>query len=192
MKFNMDNEKFQNRYRIASARAQWHAYDGGAYFVTINTYNHIHYFGEIANGEMQMSAIGRFTWNSLQQASIHYPYANIPIFTIMPDHLHAIVFIDENKIPDNKRRDAARHVSTDIHGTTGNAGKNAKMQNIANQSGWLSVCIGGIKSAITKYARENNINFAWQTRFYDRIIRDTDEMDRIILYINDNIANWKP
>jgi arginyl-tRNA synthetase len=37
------------------------------------------------------------------------------------------------------------------------------MQKIANMQGWLSVAIGNIKFAITKSARENNLEFAWQT-----------------------------
>lgn len=40
-------EKFQNKYRVPSARAPWHGYNGGVYFVTICTQNREHYFGEI-------------------------------------------------------------------------------------------------------------------------------------------------
>ena len=42
-------EKFQNRFRIPSARANWHDYNGGVYFVTICTKNREHYFGEITH-----------------------------------------------------------------------------------------------------------------------------------------------
>lgn len=48
-------DKFQNTYRIPSARADWHGYGGGVYFVTICTQNREHYFGEIMRecyGEM--------------------------------------------------------------------------------------------------------------------------------------------
>lgn len=77
---------------------------------------------------------------------------------------------------------AARHVYT--------GEKNAKMHEIANQSGWFSVCIAGIKSAITKSAHENNIDFDWQSRFHDHIIRDTAEMNCITFYIQNNISRW--
>lgn len=43
------NKKFQNRYRIPSARAAWHDYNGGLYFVTVCTKNRKHFFGEITN-----------------------------------------------------------------------------------------------------------------------------------------------
>ncbi len=54
-------EKFRNRYRIPSARASWWDYThSGAYFVTLNTDNKKnHYFGQILNARMQLSAIGQ-------------------------------------------------------------------------------------------------------------------------------------
>ena len=35
------------------------------------------------------------------------------------------------------------------------------------------------------------IPFAWQARFYDHIIRNQDEMDRIVRYIGNNVAKWE-
>ena len=63
-------------------------------------------------------------------------------------------------------------------------------QQIANMQGWLSVTIGGLKRAITHFANKNKISFAWQSRFYDRIVRDTDELNRIAAYIENNVAQW--
>lgn len=65
------------------------------------------------------------------------------------------------------------------------------MQKIANFQGRLSTMIGGFKQSVTRYARQNNIPFAWQTRFHDHIIRDTDEMNRIAKYIENNVAKWE-
>jgi putative transposase len=49
-------EKFRNKYRIASARAQWWDYGrNGLYFITICTANREHYFGKIVNGKMILS-----------------------------------------------------------------------------------------------------------------------------------------
>jgi hypothetical protein len=67
---------------------------------------------------------------------------------------------------------------------------NPTMQSIADMQGWLSVVIGGIKSAVTKFANENNIEFAWQTRFDDRIIRNQGAMNKIADYIENNVARW--
>ncbi len=46
--------KYQNKYRIPSARMKGYDYGrNGAYFITICTDNRIHYFGEIVKGEIK-------------------------------------------------------------------------------------------------------------------------------------------
>ena len=35
----MSDEKFKGKYRIPTARAKWHCYNGGCYFITICTMN---------------------------------------------------------------------------------------------------------------------------------------------------------
>ncbi len=60
----------------------------------------------------------------------------------------------------------------------------------APQSKNLSSIIRGYKSAVTTYARQNNILFDWQSRFYDHIIRSQDEYIKIANYIINNPANW--
>jgi hypothetical protein len=64
------------------------------------------------------------------------------------------------------------------------------MRDIRKQQGVLSAVIGGIKSAVTKYAGENGIEFAWQTRFNDHIIRNQEAMNQIANYIENNVARW--
>ena len=195
----MSDEKFKNKYRIPSARATWHDYGGGAYFITVCTKNRVHYFGEIMRNEnneqtIELSSIGKYLQNNLQNINEHYPYAEIPLFVVMPNHWHAIVFIDGEKTPYQRRsaenitdrqcRDGARPVST-TEPTT-----NENMQKINAWKGWLSVVIGGIKSSTTKFTNENNFDFAWQTRFDDHIIRNQSEMNRIADYIENNVALW--
>ena len=89
----MSDNRWQNKYRIESARASWHDYDGGSYFITICTKDREHFFGEIVDGEMVLSDIGKYADEQFKNVSSHYPYAEIPLWTIMPNHLHAIVII---------------------------------------------------------------------------------------------------
>ena len=189
----MSDEKFQNQYRIKSARATWHDYGDGAYFVTINTKDRKHYFGEIENALMNLSEIGKYATENLQKINDHYLYAEIPLFVVMPNHVHAIVLIDRHcrdvapnvstETDDTRCKDVARNVSTE---TT----KNEKMVEIAKHQSLLCVTMRGFKSAVTKFANENGIHFAWQTRFHDHIIRNQDEMNRIADYIQNNPATW--
>ena len=55
----------------------------------------------------------------------------------------------------------------------------------------LSSIVRGIKIGTSVYACRNNIPFAWQARFHDRIIRDQEEMNRIAEYIENNVARWE-
>ena len=69
--------------------------------------------------------------------------------------------------------------------------KNEEMQRRSYCCGRLSRIIGQYKSAVTKYANENNIPFAWQPRFHDHIIRNWTEMYRIAQYIQYNPLKWE-
>ncbi|MBQ2051276.1 MAG: hypothetical protein II495_03430 [Paludibacteraceae bacterium] len=178
----MSSDLYRNKYRIPSARATWHDYNGGAYFVTICTRDMEHYFGEIVSGEMNMTEIGEYVQQCIKNIPQHNTYANVPAFVVMPNHVHLIVIIDDENA-DSICRDVPWRVST--------YGKNETMQTIANQQGRLSTMIGGFKQSVTRYANANSISFAWQTRFHDRIIRDHDEMNRIAEYIENNVARWE-
>ena len=90
----MSEERFQNLYRISSARAKWHDYNGGMYFITLCTQNREHFFGEIQNGVMHLTEIGKYTQDCVQDIPSHNPYAEIPLFVIMPNHIHLVVTID--------------------------------------------------------------------------------------------------
>lgn len=59
--------KFNNKYRIPSARLKdWDYRNHAAYFITICTKSSQHFFGDIQNGEMQLSAIGQIAEKNWQ------------------------------------------------------------------------------------------------------------------------------
>ncbi len=200
----MNTDKFQNKYRIPSARAVWHNYNGGEYFVTICTAQREHYFGKIQNGEMVYTALGHYAIENLERINAHYPYCQIPLFVVMPNHIHAIVVIDDvhnnGNIPDDvhNKSDDVHNKSDDVHivSTVGqqrlkNAVVDEKMQSISHQRGRLSTAMGGVKRAITRFANENKIIFGWQTRFHDHIVRNQNEMNTIADYITHNPLRWE-
>lgn len=157
---NPQNENFKYR---KSPRASFHNYSGGIYLITICTNNKIHYFGEITNGKMQLSDIGIFAQKALDDLHTHYKYAQVPLFVVMPNHVHIIICIDEYK---NK----PQHMPT--HRTA------------------LSVVIGGFKQSVTCFARRNNIDFCWQGRYHDHIIRGIKDGNKIADYIKNNVEKW--
>ena len=190
-----------------SPRAKWHNYSGAEYFITICTKNREHFFGTVCDGSTQLTEIGKFVDEQIKNVQTRYPYAEIPLYVIMPNHIHLLVRIFGDKTPyDRPRRDVACrvpsmacnvpteacNVPTEAYTVpTVPTEKNAYMQNIANRQGWLSVCIGGIKSSVTKFANEQKIYFGWQTRFHDHIVRNQDEMNKIAEYIVNNPLKWE-
>ena len=112
---------FQNRFRIPSARASWHNYREGLYFITICAHQQKPYFGRIIprpgleENQLVLTEVGRYVEENLQQITSHYPYAEIPVFVIMPNHLHFIIIIDSaddsNGNDDSTCRDVACNVS---------------------------------------------------------------------------------
>ena len=66
-----------------------------------------------------------------------------------------------------------------------------KMQSVSAKRGKLSTMVGGYKRAITRYAHEIEMDFGWQARFHDHIVRDQEEMNRIADYIQNNVLRWK-
>lgn len=181
MKSEITNKKtFATHLDRKSPRARWHDYSGGEYFVTVCTKNRKHYFGEVSSGNnVSLTTVGSYLKTQIEGLSQHYPYASVFTYIIMPNHLHMIIQIDANKTPYNRG---------DI---INNDGKNEYMRAIANKQGWLSVCIGGMKSAVTRFANANGLDFGWQDSFHDHIIRDNNEMNYIAGYIVLNPVRWE-
>ncbi len=145
-----------------SPRADFHDYCGGDYFITICTKLKKHYFGTISEQSMKLSEIGKYAATCLEAITQHFNYVEIPLYVVMPNHIHAIVCINE---PENE----------------------AQLPKCRTA---LSVVIGGFKQSVTMYARRNNIEFGWHSRYHDHIIRNTCEGRYISDYIENNVARW--
>ena len=191
---------YQNKYRIPTARATWHDYSGGAYFITICTAGRMHYFGEIADGEIKFTEIGQYADKCLQEIPKHFPHVEVPLYVVMPNHIHAIIIINEIVETQNL---ASRNGQTEIPNGSNETQNFASLQsqnqpqnNTAHinrfgpQSKNLASVIRGFKIGVTKYARQRGIAFAWQPRFYDHVIRNHHEINRIAEYIGNNVTRW--
>jgi len=180
----MEETKYKGRYRIPSARAWWHQYNGGTYFVTICTKNREHFFGEIKDGVVTLSKVGEYLNQQILSTPQVRPDMNleIPTFTIMPNHVHLLFVIGENVyntpvdyVSEQKCMDSL----------------DALENSFSPQRKNLASVIRGIKTATTSYALKNDIWFGWQTRYHDHIVRDVEELNAIACYIENNVAKWK-
>jgi len=184
-------DKFKNTYRISSARATWWDYNAdAAYFATICTKDHISYFGDVIDGVMALSEIGNITQQCWEQIPIHFPFVILDEFVVMPNHVHGIIIIHPPPVETlqcNASTGGGYNAST-----THINNINQKMSAISPKSGSLSTIIRSYKSACSKHIRIQfpDFNFAWQSRYHDRVIRNEREYHGIVNYIMNNPKNW--
>ncbi|MFN8344393.1 MAG: transposase [Spirosomataceae bacterium] len=210
-------DKFKGKYRNESARLQnWDYGRDAPYFITICTKDRVHHFGEIENNKMKLShqgVIADLLWYEIKN---HAKNVILGEFVVMPNHIHGILIIDGN---DDANVGTGHALSlpepineTPIVGTThalslpSNAlsppvettslppqpQKTIGQQRYQNQGlNTVSSIIGSYKSAVTKHCNRLGLEFAWQTRFHDHIIRNDASFQRISEYIKNNPANWK-
>ncbi len=112
---------------------------------------------------MVLSTIGRYCREQMESISAHYPYAAVSLYVIMPNHIHAIITVDRNR---------------------------TEYPSVPSRRTALSVVMGGFKRAVTMYARRNGIEFGWQGRYHDHIIRGVRDGNMIAEYIKNNVDRW--
>jgi putative transposase len=183
------DDKFRNKYRIPSARAQWWDYGwNGAYFITICTAYREHFFGEIVDGKMNLSPVGVMADIFWHEIPNHARFVELGDFVVMPNHIHGILILDKPEIS------PVSPVET-LHATSLQRPtlppKNEQMAKISPKADSVSVILRSYKSAVTKHANRLGFQNGWQTRFHDHIIRDDAEYQRIADYIANNPGNWR-
>lgn len=168
-------------------RATFQDYNMGCYFVTVCTRNKYHYFGEIIDGNMILSPLGEILDANIKSISTHFSFVEIPLFVVMPNHFHAIVCI-ENVEPQSFKDIKNIGRLNQLARLSVATGRDPTM--MAHHNSRLAVIVGSIKSHVTRYARRNNIDFGWQPRFHDHIVRGKSDGNMITDYIKYNVARW--
>ena len=172
---------YKNKYRVESARLKGFDYSSpGGYFVTINTKMMLCWFGDVVDGEMQLSSIGEIVANEWLKTPTIRSNVLLDEWKVMPNHLHGIVVIGESPTVI-----AETHNSASLHSD------NPKSNAFGPQLHNLGSIIRGFKSAATnRIHTAGGEKFAWQPRFHDHIIRDDSELNRIREYIINNPLMW--
>ena len=128
------SDKFQNRYRIPSARLQnWDYGSNAIYFITICTAHREYYFGDIVptnnQPQMQLSEIGKIAKQYWIEIPNHFPFVILGEWEVMPNHIHGIIIID-------KQMDNALNNDVTVNGDgIGNANANGNGDVNANVIG---------------------------------------------------------
>jgi REP element-mobilizing transposase RayT len=143
----------------------------GAYFVTICSYRKERILSKISMETINLSPIGLIVDEELHRTSILRGDIVIDRYVIMPNHVHAIIQILEGPTPVGAHRDAPLH----------RPGRS------------LGSIIGQFKGSVTLRVRKHNRDpdyRVWQRNYYEHVIRDEKDLNRIRRYIQDNPAQW--
>ena len=146
----------------------------GSYFVTICTLDKPDILGRIVGREMSLSPFGEVAASTWTWIGEHIAGVELDQCAIMPDHMHGILMLKPPVTPGVKEGaftpDATRRKP-------------------------LGGIIGAFKTRST--ADVNRLRGTpgrafWQRDFWDRVIRDTAELERIREYIRRNPASYRP
>jgi REP element-mobilizing transposase RayT len=165
----------REKHHRHSVRLRGYDYSSpGAYFITLCAWNRECIFGEIIDGEIKLNACGTIVQQEWMRSLTIRREIELDEFIIMPNHVHGVVFINSNG---NATRDV---------------GANGRSP-LRMQSRSLSSFIAGFKSAVTKsinISRNTPGMPVWQRNYFERVIRNENELFRIREYIHINPAQW--
>jgi len=156
----------------------------GYYYLTICTKNRAKFFAEVSDNNIALSRIGKIAnkfWIAIPE---HFQNIELDEYIIMPEHIHGIIIV--NNDAGNADLPSFKYVSPQCSpNPKGNDSNRSKML--------ISKIIHGFKSSATREIRKQfpDCDFEWQKSYYDHIIRDSNDLDRIREYITDNPRNWK-
>jgi REP element-mobilizing transposase RayT len=166
--------KYEDKiHKRRSLRLQEYDYSRpGAYFITICTQDRKCLFGSVVNGEMQPNDLARSAQSIWYALPSRFPQVRLDQFVIMPNHIHAVIFVGAQYIASTGSSDAVQ---------TGAINRALKLGEIVRT----------YKAMSTRTIRRIGCaQFKWQRNYYEHIIRDENSLNRIRQYIVDNPIRW--
>jgi REP-associated tyrosine transposase len=170
------------KHHRRSIRLQGYDYSqAGAYFVTIVTWRRECVFGEIVNEEMKLNEFGKIVQKWWDEIPVHFPNVEASAFVIMPNHIHGIILITEDR--------RGEVISPRENMTRNSGGETPPLRRRT-----LGQIIAYLKYQSTKEMNALDgsgvITKFWQRNYNEHIIRNEREMENIWLYIESNPSMW--
>ena len=177
----------QKHHRRSIRLKEYDYSQAGAYYVTIDVQNRECLFGEIVNYEMILNEAGKMVneqWNALLE---RFPSIELDVYQAMPNHFHGIIIVIA-PVGTTLVVAPVLDISQQGAGTSPAPTKKPTLGDI----------IGAFKSITThEYIlgvdNKNWLQFykrLWQRNYYEHVIRDEADLNRIRDYIQSNPANW--
>jgi len=145
----------------------------GAYFVTICSWDRECILGNIVDGQVHLNQHGEIVKSEWLKTGDIRSSILLDEFIIMPNHIHGILVINNSR------------------GTLRRAPMYERFGNPVSNS--LSTIVRLFKSTTTKQMnalRSTQGRPVWQRNYYEHIIRDDEELNRIREYIMNNPLQW--
>jgi putative transposase len=180
-----DAEKRQRR----SIRLPGYDYaQAGGFFVTIVTKDRGCLFGEMFEGEKRLNEYGRVIQMVRDELSGHYSTVECDAFVVMPNHVHAIIILGEDRVVGVSDVGAGLKPARGVV-----AGPNSVRAGL-KPAPTLPEIIRAFKTFSAR--RVNQMRNTpglpvWQRNYYEHIIRSEDELMRIREYIANNPPQWE-
>ncbi|PKO04248.1 MAG: transposase [Chloroflexi bacterium HGW-Chloroflexi-3] len=175
----------------------------GAYYLTILTHKKEHLLGEVYNGVVQLSPMGKITQEQWLKIPTHFSNVLLDAFVIMPNHIHGILVITDSTVRTGKgkafdfwlsqKNSTIQNHSTDQNKST-NHGSNALPILSGSEPGSIPAIVQNFKSITSR--RINKLlkspgSTIWHRNYYEHIIRDEVDFKRIVRYIEQNPHKWE-
>src|SRR5208283_4889519 len=138
--------------------------------------------GQIVEGEMHRNEWGDCVARCWQWLAEQYMYIGLDEWIVMPNHLHGIIVITDG-------RGGSRTAPT----KTGAMGDEGGSRTAPTKRKTLGRLVGAFKTVSTEdinQLRGTPARPLWQRDFYDHIIRNEDELNKIREYIRTNPLQW--
>jgi len=177
----------------------------GAYFVTVCAQDRRCLFGDVVSEKMKLNEAGRMVCDHWVNLNNRFPNIEIDEFIVMPNHFHGILIVGAglvsarsefsimaNRVGGNSMADAdlrMRNANTRADTRPAPTGVNAGLGEIicAFKSLTTNDYIRNVKCG--KFPKfEKSI---WQRNYWEHIIRDDDDLNRVREYIINNPLNWE-
>jgi putative transposase len=201
-----------DKHHRRSIRLKGYDYaQAGAYFVTICAQNRECLFGGVVNGRMVLNDAGRMVQTEWEQLRERFPTVELDAHVVMPNHFHAVVIITDSNdaVSVGAGLVPAPDGATTRVAPTGTGGADGYRvaptttrvapTDVDTRHPTLGDIVGAFKSLTTNaYIRGvRELGWPpfdkrlWQRNYYERIVRNEGELNRIRRYIENNPANWE-
>jgi len=177
----------------------------GWYFVTVCTARLRPLFGEVVEGQMVLNEAGKIVQEEWHRIATTRPNIELDAFVVMPNHFLGIIVINEVQhlvratpcvalVPEGHAYRSLAELNEAAGATAPRATHGVARTNSSKvSSGSLGAIVGQVKSSSSRRInalRDTSGSPIWHRNYYDHIIRDEGDLERVRTYIAGNPGNW--